>query len=205
MPLMSMLVAVFLPINLSYLIPMAQNRQKTAMDFYSLYSAEDMRKARNTAWKYFVTEPKSKGGSEKGKRLDDYLCFLTQPESSEAVTPEMHEIYQETSRVLEYFAMINACLERRAVDRDMVRSFIGWYYSWWRDEVMNSLRDRPFMLGEPARYRPVWWNKLKELDELCDETAQPDGAANGSQRGSLTNKTPNSTIHTSQPPIPESH
>lgn len=166
-PLFSPIVAIFLPTLLFYVIPMMQNQQKGALDLFTAFSSEEMRHARNEAWVHFIIECHDLSPTEQNRRLDDFLHHLFEPEGQRTVTPETHEIYQKVSKVLDFFAIVNACLRRKTVDKGMVRSFMAYYYLMWRDEIMTPLRHRPPRANAQDRYKPIWWDEMRALDELC--------------------------------------
>jgi hypothetical protein len=166
-PLVSPIVALFLPIALFYFVPLSQNKQRTALELFNAYHSEEMRRARNEAWNYFVTERRSLPDSAQEKRLDDFLNYLTQPEANRVVPPALDEIYQKASKVLDFFALVDACLERDSVDRGMVRSFIAYYFLWWHAEVVEPLTHRPVKHPESLRFIPLWWGRFDQLQKLC--------------------------------------
>jgi hypothetical protein len=166
-PLVSPIVALFLPIVLFYVLPLSQNKQRTALELFNVYHSEEMRRARNEAWNYFVTERRTLPDTAQEKRLDDFLSYLTEPEANRIVPPAQDEIYQKASKVLDFFAMVDACLERESVDRGMVRSFIAYYFLWWHDEVVVPLANRPLKHPESLRFIPLWWGRFAQLQKLC--------------------------------------
>jgi hypothetical protein len=169
-PLLGPVVAICIPTVLCYLIPLGQNQQKTTLDLFNIYNTEDMRIARNEGWKHFVTDRQLLAPSERDRLLDDFLRYLTEPDVNRMIPAEKHALYQKTSRVLDFFGVLDHCLERNTVAREMIQSFFGYYYLWWRDEIMIPLRERPLMLHGEPRYLPAWWKELKYLDELCVRT-----------------------------------
>ncbi len=167
-PLLGSCVAVLVPTVLFYIIPLGQNRQRGAIDLFNGYHTEEMRRARNEAWQFFVTERQILSDKDRDQRLDDYLDYLTRPESGRKVTSKLDEIYQKASRILDFFALVNGTLERGTVDGAMVRSFMGYYYLWWRDEILTPLRNRPERPGTSVWRRPEWLKALKALDAVCE-------------------------------------
>lgn len=168
-PLLGPIVAICIPTLLFYIIPLGQNQRKTTLDLFIVYNTEDMRIARNEGWKHFVTDRQALSPPERNRTLDDFLRYLTEPDVNRLVSSEVHAIYQKTSRVLDFFGVLDHCLERNTVAREMISSFFGYYYLWWRDEIMIPLRSRPLIeRGEP-RYLPTWWKELKYLDALCGQ------------------------------------
>lgn len=170
-PLFSPMVAIFVPTILFYVIPMTQNQQKGALDLFNAFSNEEMRQARNATWVYFIIELRYMPPSEQAARLDDFLRHLFEADWKNTTEAAIHETYQKASRVLDFFAIVNTCVRKKTVDRGMVRSFLAYYYLLWRDGIMDPLRTRPLPLEGKPRYKPVWWDELKALDELC----KPEG------------------------------
>lgn len=167
-PLLGSCVAVLIPTVLFYVIPLGQNRQRGAIELFNGYHTEEMRRARNEAWQFFVTERQTLSEKERDQRLDDYLDYLTRPESGRKVSSKLDEIYQKLSRILDFFALVNGSLERGTVDGPMVRSFMGYYYLWWRDEILTPLRNRPERVGKSTWRKPEWLKPLKALDAVCE-------------------------------------
>ena len=165
-PLVSPIVAIFIPTILFYVIPLTQNQQKGAIDLFTIYNDEEMRIARNEGWTHFVTDRDYRTERQQ-QILDDFLRYLIESEVSRSIIPATHAIYQRASRVLDFFAVVNGCLERNTVERQMIRTFLGYYYLSWRDEIMIPLRERSALQPMP-RYIPSWWYDLTALDELCD-------------------------------------
>src|SRR5262249_48082387 len=155
-PLVGPIVAIFVPTLLLYVLPLSQNQQKAAVDLFAAYHGENMRESRNLAWKHFVSEARALPEAERARRLDDYLRYLTEPEVNRTVPAETDALYQKTSRVLDFFVMVNDCLERDTVDRNMVRSFLAYYYLWWHDEILVPLRERPLQPSRNLKYYPLW-------------------------------------------------
>jgi hypothetical protein len=166
-PLVSPIVAILVPTVLFYVIPLSQNQQKGALDLFTAFCSEEMRHARNEAWVHFVIERRHLPPLEQQQRLDDFLRHLFERDGLGAVEPEIHEIYQKTLKVLDFFAIINACLRKKTADKGMVRSFLTVYYLWWRDSILDPLRSRPFPAAGISRYKPAWWEPMRFLDEVC--------------------------------------
>lgn len=167
-PMLGPVVAICIPTILLYVIPLSQNQQKTAIDLFNIYNDEDMRVARNEGWKHFVTDRLAHSPAERDRTLDDFLRFLAEPDVNRMIDPVVHAVYQKTSRVLDFFGVLDHCLERNTVAREMIHSFFGYYYQWWRDEIIAPLRSRARSEHSEPRYLPAWWRELKYLDSLCE-------------------------------------
>jgi hypothetical protein len=175
------ITAILVPSILFYFVPQSQSREKVAVELLTAYHMEEMRSARNQAWRYFTTEMRTLPKEEQINRLSEYVAYLSEPRSNTSVPPDKHEHYQKLNRVLDYFTMVNAYIERDAVDRDMIRSFLAYYYLWWNDEVMEPLRNTPGWSDNPAikqikdqkspKHKPAWWDGLRSLHELCKPRA----------------------------------
>jgi hypothetical protein len=167
-PMVGPLVAVLIPVVVLFVIPLGQNRQKLALDLCSQYFSEEMRVARNTGWRHFVTEQREQPPIKRAERLNEFLDYLSVPEVHRAVEPMIDETFQKTSRVLDFFAMVNGCLERGVADEDIVRDFLLFYYLWWRDEIMDPMRRTQRVIADHPKVRPVWWDALVYLDALVE-------------------------------------
>ena len=167
-PVIGPIVAILIPTVLFYIIPLGQNQQKNAIDLFNIYNTEDMRIARNEGWKHFVSDRQALSPPDRNRILDDFLRYLTEPDVNRQVPSDIHALYQKTSRVLDFFGVLDHCLERNTIAREMIYSFFGYYYLWWRDEIMIPLRERPLMQHGLPRYLPAWWKELKSLDEMCE-------------------------------------
>ena len=166
-PLVGPLVAVLIPILIFVVIPLGQNRQKLALDLCAQYFGEEMRHARNVGWRHFVTEQRQLPPVRRAERLNHFLDYLSDPETHRAVNPETDADYQKTSRVLDFFALVNGCLARGSADPELVRDFLLYYYLWWRDEIMDPLRKTRRLAADHPKGKPVWWDPLVELDRLA--------------------------------------
>lgn len=166
-PLVGPLVAVLIPVVLFFVIPLGQTRQRLALDLCAQYYGEEMRDARNVGWRHFVTEQRKLPEAGRAERLDHFLDYLTDPEAQRNVDPVTDAVYQKTSRVLDFFALVNGCVARGAADPDMVRDFLLFYYLWWRDEIMGPLRRTDRAVGGHAKVRPAWWPAMTHLDKLA--------------------------------------
>ena len=72
----------------------------------------------------------------------------------------------KTSRVLDFFSLVNGCLARGVTDPDIVRDFLIFYHLWWRDEIMDPLRKTQRIVADHPKIKPVWWEPLAYLDAL---------------------------------------
>ena len=165
-PLIGPLVAVLVPLLLFFVIPAGQNRQRTALELCQQYYAEEMREARNTAWKHFVLDHRRDGPEERAARLGEFLNYLTNPETHGRIDPTRDALYQKATRVLDFFAVVNEYVGRGNAEASLVRAFLLYYYLWWRDEIMTPLRQlRP--LADDPKFKPGWWDPLVHLDALA--------------------------------------
>ncbi len=165
-PLVGPLVAVLIPVVLLFVIPFNQNRQRLSLDLCTQYFGEEMRDARNTGWQQFVTEQRQLPPIRRAERLNHFLDYLSNPEVHRAVDPVTDAIYQKTSRVLDFFSLVNGCVARGVADPDIVRDFLIFYYLWWRDEIMDPLRKTQRIVADHPKIKPVWWEPLAYLDAL---------------------------------------
>lgn len=144
-------------------------KQKEALALFETYFSEEMRLARHGAWGYFVTEKDEK---LKEERLQEYVAYLTDPKKNYTVDPLKMEQYQQLSRVLDYFAIVNGCLRNGSVDADMIRTFLAYYYKWWHEGVIVAARGKlKRQSDDDPRTNPLWFSKesLSELDALCTQ------------------------------------
>ncbi len=162
-PLVGPLVAVLVPTILLYVIPFGQDRQKTALDLCGRFLGEEMRDARNTSWRYFVTEQGELPVGRRTDRLAHFLLYLHRQEVHRTVGPELDAVYQKVNRVLDFFALVNGCVQRGAADPELVRDCLMFYYVHWRDEILDPLRQG----GDFEVARPAWWPPLTALDALA--------------------------------------
>jgi hypothetical protein len=165
-PLIGPMVSVLIPVVVLFILPMNQTRQKLALDLCTLYYSEEMRDARNTAWHHFVTEQRQQAAVKRAERLNHFLDYLSVPEVHRGVDPMVDATYQKTTRVLDFFALVNGCVARGVADPEIVRDFLLFYYIWWRDEIMQPLRKTKRMEANKPRVYPVWWEPLTHLDAL---------------------------------------
>lgn len=166
-PLAAPLVAIVVPTILFYVIPRRWQRHNLSLELFETFFREDMRIARLEAWTHFVTELDAESGQRRQRTFELFRDFLTQPETGRRIDARTHELFQKASRVLDFFAIVDGCLARGAVDPRMIRSFLAYYYFWWRLMVLQPLRALPN--GQPARVRhlPIWWKELPHLDRVC--------------------------------------
>jgi hypothetical protein len=169
LPLVSPLVAVLIPVIILFVIPYGQSRQRLAMELCSVYFSEEMRDSRSIGWFHFVTEQRQLSPIRRAERLNHYLDYLSDPETHRSISPETDVVYQKVSRVLDFFAIVNGCLERGTADEDIVRDFLLFYYLWWRDEIMTPLRKTQRIQSNDPKIKPVWWDQLLKLDALAHQ------------------------------------
>jgi hypothetical protein len=166
-PLVGPLVAVLIPLLLFFVIPSGQNREKTALALCQQYYAEEMRDARNAGWRHLVIELRRATDAEKAERQREFFRYLTSPDEHGAIDPRRDEVFQKLTRVLDFFGLVNEVLARGSADEHLVRSFLLYYYLWWRDEIMDPLRACGPIGTNDAKFKPVWWDRLTHLDALA--------------------------------------
>lgn len=167
LPLIGPVVAVLVPTLLLYVIPRNQSRERFALDLCTQYYTEEMRNARNTGWEHFVTSRQRESEEGRVARLNAFLDYLTDPETHRGIDPRTDEVYQKATRVLDFFALVNNALYRGAADADIVRGFLLYYYLWWRDEILNPLRETRRITTADPKFKPAWWEPLTQLDGLA--------------------------------------
>lgn len=167
-PLIGPLVAVLIPVLVLYVLPLGQSRQKLSLDLCAQYFGEEMRDARNVAWRQFVTEQRKLPPVRRAERLNHFLDYLSDPEVHRSVDPLTDTIYQKTSRVLDFFALVNGCVARGVADPEIARDFLLIYYLWWRDEIMEPMRKTQRIAADHPKVKPVWWEPLAHLDALAE-------------------------------------
>lgn len=166
-PLLAPTVAIIVPTILFYVIPRRWQRYHLALEFFDKFNGEEMRQARLDAWSYFVTQTGPEDHVRRDQRLREFLEFLTEPEIGRRVDRSTHDVFQKTSRVLDFLAIVDGSLGRGAVDRRMLRSYLAYYYVWWREMVLEPLwRERDRLGDWPRRHLPVWHRGLPHLDGL---------------------------------------
>src|SRR5437868_5440300 len=109
LPLIAPAIAIVVPTMLFFVIPRRKDRQQSALDLFTAYTAEEMRQSRLEVWAYFVTQVNG-DRDEQNKRFDLYLDYLTEDRGTEAVTAEVMDLFLKASRVLDYFAFVEACV-----------------------------------------------------------------------------------------------
>lgn len=166
-PMIAPIVAIVVPTILFYVIPRRWNQNNLALELFETFFREEMRLARLAAWSHFVTDPKTQDGPSREERFDLFRKFLTEPEVGRQIDEPTHGLFQKTSRVLDYFAIVDGCLARGAVEPRMVRSFLAYYWFWWRLMVQRPLRAKPAPPGSRVKHLPMWWQELKHLDRAC--------------------------------------
>ena len=166
-PLVGPLVAVLIPLLLFFVIPSGQNREKTALALCQQYYAEEMRDARNVGWRHMVTELRRATDEERAERRREFYAYLTTPEAHGVIDPKVDMVYQKATRVLDFFALVDEVLQRGTADEGIVRSFLLYYYLWWRDEIMDPLRALGPIGTDDPKFKPGWWEPLANLDALA--------------------------------------
>ncbi len=167
LPLIGPVVAVLVPTLLLYVIPRNQSRERFALDLCAQYYTEEMRHARNVGWELFVTAQHRETPARQVERLNDFLDYVTNPDAHRAIDPRQDEVYQRATRVLDFFALVDSCLLRGAADPDLVRSFLLYYYLWWRDEILEPLRATRRVNTDDPKLKPPWWEPMTQLDGLA--------------------------------------
>ena len=167
LPLVGPVVAVLVPTLLLYVIPRNQSREKFALDLCAQYYTEEMRNARNVGWEHFVTSQQRETPARRAERLNAFLDYMTNPEAHRGIDPRTDEVYQKATRILDFFALVDACLHRGAADPEIVRSFLLYYYVWWRDEILEPLRQTRRITATDPKTKPPWWDPMTQLDKLA--------------------------------------
>lgn len=165
-PLIGPMVAVLIPLLIFVVLPLGQSREKFALDLCNQYYTEEMRESRNTGWEHFVTSQRKLPPVRRAERLNHFMEYLTNPEAHRSIDPEQDRIYQKATRVMDFFALVNVCLARGTADPEIVRSFLLYYYLWWRDEIMDPLRKTRRITGNAAKFTPLWWANMTYIDRL---------------------------------------
>ena len=167
LPLIGPVVAVLVPTLLLYVIPRNQSRERFALDLCAQYYTEEMRHARNVGWELFVTSQHRETPTRRVERLNDFLDYVTNPDAHRTIDPKQDEVYQKATRILDFFALVDASLLRGAADPDLVRSFLLYYYLWWRDEILDPLRATRRVNTDDPKLKPPWWEPMTQLDRLA--------------------------------------
>lgn len=170
-PLVGPLVAVLIPLLLFFVIPSGQTREKTALALCQQYYTEEMRESRNAGWRHLVIELRRATDGEKAERRREFFDYLTSPDAHGAIDPRRDEVFQKLTRVLDFFGLVNEVLARGSADERLVRSFLLYYYLWWRDEIMDPLRRCGALATADPKFKPVWWDRLTFLDALAGNGA----------------------------------
>jgi len=172
LPLLATLIAIVVPSTFFYILPTRQNRRKTAMDFFNTFFGEEMRQTRLEAWNYLVTERKKLSPEEQTTRLRNYVTYATESSDKQDLTSETVGHYQRASRILHFFALVDTCLQEGTVDESMIRSFLGYYYLWWRDEVIDPLQKlRSSKSTDNLKTMPVWLKPFEAFNRVCGGAA----------------------------------
>jgi hypothetical protein len=174
-PLAAPTVAIVVPVIIFLILPRARDRRRTALDLFTAYNTEDMRTTRNQVWAYFVSEVAG-NPQERNKRFDQYLDYLTEMRWNSVLAPETMAIFQKTSRVLDYFVFVEACLRNGLANQCLIRCFLAHFYLWWREAFIVPLRQRRQIETCNPRCVPLWWHPLINLDRLAGVPAQPSVA-----------------------------
>ncbi|WP_020475006.1 hypothetical protein [Zavarzinella formosa] len=154
-PVCSVLVAVILPIFLFYIMPRSRERQRNALDLFNSFTSEAMHKTRLDAWAYFVTLV-ADDPAEQDTRFSHYLDYLTERKSKKPFSKDEIELFQKASKVLDFFAYVDACLREHLAGPQLVRTFLASYYLWWREELMEPLRKRRRLTTTNPQFVPYW-------------------------------------------------
>jgi hypothetical protein len=172
-PLAPAFVSLVVPIVVFYVIPLRWNRRQLALDLFSSFYGEEMRHARAQAWEYFIgalqesTPAGSPGAVPRSPRLRMFLQYLAEPATHLRIAPPEHEVFQKASRVLDFFTVVDGCIGRKTIDEGMVRDFLRYYYLWWRQEMLEPLRDENYPFPD-QRLKPRWLRHLRHLDRTCE-------------------------------------
>jgi hypothetical protein len=170
LPLAAPTVAIVVPLLVFVFLPRARDRRKTALDLFTAYNADEMRKTRNEVWAYFVSEVAG-NPEERNKRFDQYIDYLTEIRGSNVLAPETMAVFQKASRVLDFCVFVEACLRHRLVNEGLIRCFLAHFYHWWREALMVPLRQRRQIDTSNPRCVPLWWGPLVHLDRLAGVAA----------------------------------
>ena len=163
MPLLGPAVAIIVPTILFFVIPRRRDRQRAALDLFTAYWAEDMRRCRLEVWAYFVTDVRG-NPDEQTRRFDQFLDLLTGEQVTISGTPQAPDLFLKASRVLDFLALVEGCIQQGLVNEGLIRSFLGHYYLWWRDNILVRIWQRKQFKARNPRFVPLWWEPLVHLD-----------------------------------------
>jgi len=170
-PMAGPLIAVMIPLMVFVILPNRQNRERFALQLCDQYYTEGMRLARNIGWQHMVTEQRQLTPIRRAEKLNHFLDYLTKPEVHRGIDAHQDELYQRTTQVLDFFAIVNTSVGRGTVDPGIVRAFLLYYYLWWRDEIMEPLRKTRRITTDHPKFKPIWWEPLVHLDSLAGPQA----------------------------------
>ena len=174
-PLLAPLVAIIVPTILFYVIPRRWQRYNLALAFFDKFNTEEMRQARLDAWAYFVTELTADDNARRLQRLREFIEYLHEPEIGRRIDRATHDVYQKASRVLDFFAIVDGSLGRQVVEPRMLRSFLAYYYRWWREMIFEPIwHQRGQGTTADTQHLPIWYGGLDPLDRLCGIKARAD-------------------------------
>src|SRR5262249_46140994 len=161
---------------LFFFLPSRKAQREAAEKVLESFFSDGMRQARVAGWTHLVAEvsDKSKEAEGRQRRRDflayvrkDYAAYSLTPQGGTSIQPQMHGLYREVSHVLDFFAVVEGLLEDAAVDEKMLRQGLVFYYHWWRDEVMDPLRNLFREIQKPTadpKCVPPWAKPMRQLD-----------------------------------------
>lgn len=137
-----------------WLVPRKQRRKQLAIELWQMFNSNEMQNARREALEYL-------GGNGDPaltrKRVASFWRWALNMTPLADLTSEADKLHQ-VQKVLDFFAACDRCLEAREVDRHLLKSLLGFYFSRWSIDVIEGLvrADAPNQSFVDVSQRPAW-------------------------------------------------
>ena len=137
-----------------WLVPRKQRRKQLAIELWQVFNSNEMTTARRDALEYL-------GGTGDPdltrQRVASFWRWALNMTPLPDLVHEAEKLHQ-VQKVLDFFAACDRCLDSREVDRHLLKSLLGFYFSRWSIDVVDGLvrKNAPNQPFDEAAQRPAW-------------------------------------------------
>ncbi|HWL94514.1 MAG TPA: hypothetical protein VNT79_13395 [Phycisphaerae bacterium] len=153
LPLAGPAVTLTVALLFFWLVPGKQRRKDLAIRLWQIFNSGEMQLARRESLDYIhgTCDP-----ATTVKRIAEFWEWSLAIGPRPPITPEMATFYQ-LQKVLDFFAACENCLATNQVDRKLLKSLLGFYFSLWSADTIEVVRaNAPTRDYSRMTQRPSW-------------------------------------------------
>lgn len=147
-----------------WLVPRKQRRKQLAIELWQTFNSNEMQNARREALEYLG----GKGDrSVTDQRVASFWTWSTIMEPLPNLADEADKLHQ-VQKVFDFFAACDRCLASGEVDRELLKSLLGFYFSRWSIDIIEGLvrKNAPPKTFRDVSQRPAWLMGMPEFRKL---------------------------------------